>query len=150
MCLFVTKKEHFLLGVSCNHLWPLVTSLYNSRLFLLIFHSSRLIFHGSSFFMFFYGFRSVLHGSRLANIVFSRFQVDFCYGSRWNFMVFHGSRSVFHGSKWVFMIFMFQGGFFMVPGFLWFQVIFWVFFPGWLFMVENAPKGTRLICILAP
>ena len=54
------------------------------------------------FFMVIHGSRSVCHGSRLAFIVFSRFQVDFCYGSRWNFMVFHGSRSVFHRSRLVF------------------------------------------------
>ena len=68
-------------------------------------------FHGVFFFMVVHGSRSVCHGSRLAFIVFSRFQVDFCYGSRWNFMVFHGSRSVFHDSRWVFMIFMVPGGF---------------------------------------
>ena len=36
--------------------------------------------------------------------------------------------------------------------FSWFQVHFlWVFkVPGWFFMVENTPKDTSLICILAP
>ena len=75
-------------------------------------------------------FQVEFNGFSLVQVSFSWFQVGF-YD--------------FHGSIWVFMVFMVPG-FFMVSGhFLW---VFKV--PGWFFMVENAPKGIRLICILAP
>ena len=49
--------------------------------FYMVFHVSRLVFHGFRWF----------------------FMV--AYGSRWVFMVFHGSRLIFHGFRSVFMIF---------------------------------------------
>ena len=36
VCVFVTKNDHFLLGVSCNHLNPPITTLSNSRLVLMV------------------------------------------------------------------------------------------------------------------
>ena len=35
-CLCVTKNEHSLLGVSCNHLLPSITPLYSSRLVFMV------------------------------------------------------------------------------------------------------------------
>ena len=37
VCVSVTKNDHFLLGVSCNHLQPPITTMYNSRLVFLVF-----------------------------------------------------------------------------------------------------------------
>ena len=95
------------------------------------------------------------------------------YVSRWGFMVFHGSRFIFRGSRWVFpWLFIVQGGFFMVFHnsrlvFHGSRLVYMVFqcssliylVPGWFISelsavgakwdVENIPKGTRLICILA-
>ena len=54
MCVFVTKNDHFLLGVSCNHLVSSRLVFHGSRLVFMVFHGSRLVFHGS---------RLVFHGS---------------------------------------------------------------------------------------
>ena len=92
---------------------------------------------------------------------FSRFQVGFswfqvgCFKVSGGFFIvfmvpgrfFHSSRLVFHDSVSVFMAFHSFRCFF--HGFR--SISFWVFKdPGWFFMVENTPKGTFLMCILAP
>ena len=76
-CLCVTKNEHSLLGVSCNHLLPSMTPPVQLKV----------SFHGSmSAFIGFQGLRLVFHGSRSV------------------FMGFQGSRLVFRGSsRWIFI-----------------------------------------------
>ena len=66
----------------------------------MVFHSCRLVFHGSRFiFMVFQVSRLVFHGFR------------------WAVMIFHGSRLVFHGSRLVFHVFFMATGLvFMMPG----------------------------------
>ena len=94
MC--VTKNDHFLLGVSCDHpvqLWDR-------------FDGSRLVFHGSmSVFIGFQGFRLVLHFSRSVFMAFQGSRLVL-RGSR---LVFHGSRLVFHGARMFFMVFKVPG-----------------------------------------
>ena len=103
VCVSVTKNDHFLLGVSCNHLQPPITTMYNSRLVFLVFQLqigfswSHVGFCGffkvtGWFFMVPGPFFIVFQGSKVG---FSWFQVFF-------FMVFHGHRSVCLGSKLVF------------------------------------------------
>ena len=88
-CLCVTKNEHSLLGVSCNHLLPSITPLHTVQL--------KVSFHGSmSAFIGFQGLRLVFHGSRSVFTGFQRFR-----------LVFHGSRPVL----WFFMV---PGQFFKV------------------------------------
>ena len=83
---------------------PPVTTLINSRLVFIVFHSSKLVFHGSRW-VSFYGFcwfQVCLIWFQVGFIVFQGSRSIF-HGSRWIFMVFHGSGSVFHGSRWIFM-----------------------------------------------
>ena len=113
------------------------------------------------------------------HVGFSWFQVVFMVirgsrsvfpGCRLVFMVFQGSRSVCHIPRWLFRVFHGPRPLFMISGcfydFSWFltflndsRLVFMVAI-GWLISelsargvkwdVENIPKGTPLVCILAP
>ena len=75
------------------------TSTSTSRSVCMVFHGSRLVFHGSwSVFMVFHGSRLVFHGSMSVSMVFHGSRLVF-HGSRSVLMVFRGSRLFFYGSR---------------------------------------------------
>ena len=124
-CVFVCNEKWSLSPGSL--LLPLIISLYNSRLVIMVFKIPDWFFMvpSMSACIGFQGLRLVFHGSRSVFMVFkvpgwfswfqvkfyvfSRFQVGF-HGSRLNFMFFQGSRLVF-----------------MVPG----QILCFFKVPGW-------------------
>ena len=96
-----------------------------SRWVFIVFHGSRcvcMVFHDS---------RLVFHGSRCGFMVFTVFRTVFPYSR----LVIHYSRIVFQDSRFFY-------------GFSWLQLGFYL--SWWPKDVLNTPKGTRLICILAP
>ena len=82
-------------------------------------------------FMVFHDSRLVFHGSRCGFMVFTVFRTVFPYSR----LVIHYSRIVFQDSRFFY-------------GFSWLQLGFYL--SWWPKDVLNTPKGTCLICILAP